>query len=150
MPPINPDIEYLDTIDGVRIVRGKSPICEWMEVAMGYTGDGWGYWQAYDNTIWCVDGVGIPPWYVIEHEKVHFRQQNEYPGGLAIWWDRYLTDTDFRADQEAEAYMVDIRAGFHTRDSVVAGMNTSLYGFVAPEKAHAALDKYWGDDVPGS
>lgn len=40
---------------------------------------------------------------VVEHEKVHLKQQSEYitPD---IWYTKYLMDKDFRLEQELEAY----------------------------------------------
>lgn len=40
---------------------------------------------------------------VIEHEKVHIKQQSEYTSP-SIWWTKYLIDKDFRLEQEIEAY----------------------------------------------
>lgn len=36
------------------------------------------------------------------HEGVHVGQQTAM--GKTVWWDRYLVDTQFRFEQEAEAY----------------------------------------------
>lgn len=36
------------------------------------------------------------------HEGVHVKQQVDY--GVVAWWDKYLTDEDFRLSQELEAY----------------------------------------------
>jgi len=41
------------------------------------------------------------PDHLIVHEKTHSRQQGNNP---AEWWDKYLADTNFRLDQELEAY----------------------------------------------
>lgn len=38
---------------------------------------------------------------LIRHEETHVRQQNGMP---EYWWKRYLTDPQFRFDQELEAY----------------------------------------------
>lgn len=46
---------------------------------------------------------------VMAHEKVHQRQQAEHPGGVEGWWDQYLEDSDFRLDQELEAYGAQLR-----------------------------------------
>lgn len=35
------------------------------------------------------------------HEEAHMKQQGDNP---KLWWDRYLTDKDFRLKQEIEAY----------------------------------------------
>lgn len=37
------------------------------------------------------------------HEGVHARQQGDK---VEEWWDRYLTDSEFRQSQEVEAYAV--------------------------------------------
>ena len=39
---------------------------------------------------------------LLEHEKVHFKQQEEL--GDDIWEERYLTDANFRVQMELEAY----------------------------------------------
>jgi hypothetical protein len=38
---------------------------------------------------------------VIEHERVHMKQQGDKP---ALWWGKYLREPAFRIDQEAQAY----------------------------------------------
>lgn len=38
---------------------------------------------------------------VIEHEKVHMKQQGDNPD---LWWGRFLREPAFRIDQEARAY----------------------------------------------
>lgn len=40
---------------------------------------------------------------ILAHELTHLRQQDGKP---AEWWDRYFIDTEFRLDQELEAYSV--------------------------------------------
>ena len=40
---------------------------------------------------------------LIDHESTHARQQIAI-GGPEIWWGKYLIDSDFRLQQEAEAY----------------------------------------------
>lgn len=44
---------------------------------------------------------GIVPPDLIEHESTHCRQQN---GDPEAWWDRYISDKNFRLAQEVEAY----------------------------------------------
>lgn len=39
---------------------------------------------------------------VIEHEKVHMRQQAKV--GVDVWWKLYLTDKQLRREYEIEAY----------------------------------------------
>lgn len=40
---------------------------------------------------------------VVEHEKVHIKQQSQYTSP-DYWYTKYLLDKDFRLDQEVEAY----------------------------------------------
>lgn len=46
---------------------------------------------------------------VIEHEKVHLRQQSEC--GVELWYNLYLHDSRFRLEQEIEAYAEQYRYG---------------------------------------
>lgn len=41
---------------------------------------------------------------LLEHELVHVRQQNDFRGGKDAWWAKYLTNDQFRLEQELEAY----------------------------------------------
>lgn len=54
---------------------------------------------SYGDTYHC--RFAIPECLVV-HETVHMRQQGKY--GIDAWWDRYLTDKNFRLSQEVEAY----------------------------------------------
>jgi hypothetical protein len=56
---------------------------------------------AYNNKIYNPDNVTIWP-DLEEHEKVHFKQQER--GGAELWWERYIQDSEFRLEQEVEAY----------------------------------------------
>ncbi len=58
---------------------------------------------AYGNTIYAPDGQKVPP-DVMEHEKCHKKQQEK--STPAIWWSHYLSNIEFRQDQEVEAYAV--------------------------------------------
>lgn len=46
------------------------------------------------------------PTHLLKHEQVHLNQQNTNP---EEWWNRYLTDKDFRLSQEVEAYQTQYR-----------------------------------------
>lgn len=56
---------------------------------------------AWDGTIYNPGGGDLSR-ALVEHEKVHFRQQDE-AGGPQAWWDRYLVDPEWRLEQEMEA-----------------------------------------------
>lgn len=53
----------------------------------------------YGDTIYCKFPL---PYDLLEHEKVHIRQQEET--GADEWWERYFLEPDFRLSQELEAY----------------------------------------------
>lgn len=55
----------------------------------------------YGDTVYIPNGQPMPP-HLEAHEAVHIKQQAK--AGPELWWDRYLTDTQFRLDQEVEAY----------------------------------------------
>ena len=61
---------------------------------------------AWKGTIYNPGGGTLTAW-LIEHEKVHFRQQDGKP---EAWWARYLVDEQFRLDQELEAHRVEYRS----------------------------------------
>ena len=56
---------------------------------------------AYANQIYNPGRQTLPVW-LIEHEKVHFQQQADI--GVRKWWDRYLSDVEFRLNQEMPAH----------------------------------------------
>ena len=43
------------------------------------------------------------------HERVHVRQQCEYPGGPWAWWSMYILSKEFRLSQELPAYQAQFR-----------------------------------------
>lgn len=117
----------------MKIVVGKPPVWDRADKAFDLTGDeifAWG------NTIYNPSGNWLPPW-LIEHEKVHRAQQGEDVEG---WWDVYLTDPQFRLEQEMEAHQVEYKAyckRFKSRDQrvlyldMIAGRLASpMYGNV--------------------
>ena len=59
-----------------------------------------GVLYAWSPDIYNPDGVDIPVW-LIEHEKIHFKQQK---GDPETWWELYLAEPQFRFEQELEAH----------------------------------------------
>ena len=57
----------------------------------------------YGDTLYNPHKLPIPP-EIIEHEKIHMRQQSYNDKDAALWWGRYLREPEFRIDQEAKAY----------------------------------------------
>jgi hypothetical protein len=53
----------------------------------------------YAPAIYSPAGIKLPPDLVV-HEEVHIARQTK----PAEWWQKYLTDIDFRLNEELEAY----------------------------------------------
>ena len=63
-----------------------------------------GYCIVWGDT--CHSKYDVPP-DIYAHEEVHCEQQRLL--GPEIWWESYINDTDFRTQQELEAYKVQIK-----------------------------------------
>lgn len=59
---------------------------------------------AYGETIFNPFNLKLTP-DLVEHEEVHSLRQGDNPEG---WWEKYLTDRDFRLEEELVAYAVQI------------------------------------------
>lgn len=59
----------------------------------------------YGDTIYSPNGRKLSV-DLISHEEVHEKQQGDDPAG---WWRKYIDDVDFRIQQEAEAYGMQLR-----------------------------------------
>lgn len=63
-----------------------------------------GIFFCYGDTIYNPSGRVIPI-ELIAHECIHSLQQADW--GVQFWWARYLTDKQYRFDQELEAHRVE-------------------------------------------
>ena len=68
---------------------------------------------AYDRKIYSPSGTRLPPW-LIEHEKVHFYQQEAF-GSNEDWWDKFLMEPSFRLTMEIPAHKMEWRVWLATR-----------------------------------
>ena len=102
---------------------------------------------AYDGIIYC-PGKGVVTYELLAHETVHFQQQIDT--GVKIWWDKYLTDTEFRLKQELPAhkgeYIVflsrhkDRNERARYLDLVASRLSSKLYGnIITKQQALKAL-----------
>src|SRR3990167_7511232 len=57
----------------------------------------------FGDTIYNPGGFKIH-YFLLDHEKVHQKQQEDFVGGAEAWWDKYLEDKKFRLSQEIPAY----------------------------------------------
>lgn len=119
----------IDKIDAVLHVRRQSGIV-----------------FAYESKIYAPDGSDLP-YDIHVHERVHF-DQHEKAGGSDVWWDRYLSDVEFRLDQEVEAYRaqlawIDKNLGRtsrrHHRDHICRTLSAPMYGNLVTKKQAARL-----------
>lgn len=91
--------EYIQK--GVTIIVDKPPV--WNSVVNTFNVLPKNTIFAYGDVIYNPDDIDIQD-YLLEHEKVHFKQQGNTKNGAALWWGKFLRDSDFRVDQEVEAY----------------------------------------------
>jgi hypothetical protein len=107
----------------------------------------------YGDTIYNPSGKEITPDFEI-HEEVHSKQQG---GAPELWWDKYLTDSEFRLNQEIEAYgtqyqfackLIDeIRGGAKMKKWMLESMARALSGkeyggIIGYNQAETAIRKY--------
>jgi hypothetical protein len=85
----------------------------------------------YGDTIYCKNEI---PDYKIAHESTHIKQQGNNPDE---WWARYFVDTEFRLQQEIEAYLAenkilnkikDRNARFRIKDFNARCLSGKMYG----------------------
>jgi len=62
---------------------------------------------AHGRKIYSPSGTKLPIW-LIEHEKVHFYQQDHF-GGTQRWWQEFLMNAEFRLAQEIPAHQMEWR-----------------------------------------
>jgi hypothetical protein len=96
---------------------------------------------AYDGVIYA-PGKGVITVELLAHETVHFDQQSTE--GVEKWWDKYLSDTEFRLDQELPAhrgeYLVflsrhkDRNERARYLDLVASRLSSNLYGSIISKK----------------
>jgi hypothetical protein len=69
--------------------------------------DGEGVLFAYNGCIYNPSGIIVPP-ALVAHEEVHLREQKSV--GADYWWEKYLTDSEFRYTEELLAHAAEFRA----------------------------------------
>jgi len=62
---------------------------------------------AYDGNIYNPSGIVIPP-ALVAHEEVHLYRQRD--AGPFIWWESYLSNCEFRYNEELLAHVAEFKA----------------------------------------
>jgi hypothetical protein len=100
---------------------------------------------AYDGHIYNPSGAAIPP-ALIAHEEVHLREQRHV--GANYWWEKYLTDSEFRYNEELLAHAAEFktqRSGNDRNFGAALLMRTALrlvaplYNYQPPRTVQQAL-----------
>lgn len=78
------------------IIVGKPPNYDEIQEAFTLSGDEIFAW----GKVIYSPSEDLPKW-LIEHEKIHFKQQD---GDPQSWWNMYINDPDFRLSQEIPAH----------------------------------------------
>lgn len=68
---------------------------------------------AYDGNIYNPSGNVIPP-ALLAHEEVHLHRQRD--AGPNKWWESYLSDSEFRYNEELLAHVAEFLTQLTTRD----------------------------------
>lgn len=68
---------------------------------------------AYDGNIYNPSGIVVPP-ALIAHEEVHLHRQRN--GGPTKWWESYLSDSEFRYNEELLAHVAEFKMQSGSKD----------------------------------
>ncbi len=112
------------------IVIGYPPNFEQIK-AVFPKAQGSGILFAHDACIYNPSGIVVPP-ALIAHEEVHLNRQRD--GGSTRWWELYLTDNEFRYNEELLAHVAEfkaLRAG-NDRNFVARMLLSTALRLVAP------------------
>lgn len=90
----------------MKIVRGRPPNFD--EIAAKFpAANKKGIIFTYGDTVYVTGDKPLNE-ALKKHEAVHIEQQRKI-GGPDIWWERYISDPDFRLEQELEAHRAEYR-----------------------------------------
>ena len=87
----------------------------------------------YGDTLYNVPDGYTPQEHLLVHERIHTKQQAEI-GGADIWWEKYLTNNNFRLLQELQAYAAQYKFCFdNTRRKISDGFLDKIAHDLASE-----------------
>lgn len=122
----------------MRVIDGRPPNFDAILKAFPLAGNR-GVCIAYGWDLFVIGSHGNPkavsPEILLAHEPVHALQHEAYPGGVELWWDRYMIDADFRFSQELPAHIAEYRylidlahSRKRTLREIAAKLAAPLYG----------------------
>jgi hypothetical protein len=126
------------------IIIDRPPNFELIKVAFPKASDP-GVLFAYDGNIYNPTGGPIPP-ALIAHEEVHLREQKYV--GADYWWEKYLTDSEFRYYEELLAHVAEFKMQRVANDrnfgarllmSTALRLVAPLYNYLPPRSLQRAL-----------
>lgn len=108
----------------------------------------------YGDTIYNPGGIPLSD-DLVEHEKVHIKQQSGTTDGAALWWGKYLRNPEFRIEQEARAYgrqyafICESCKDKNLRNRILLGLSLTLSGKLYDKgvsylEARGKIKKYSG------
>lgn len=62
------------------------------------------------------------------HESVHSARQQAQAGGPAAWWERYITNPQYRLGEEIPAHQAEARCAPELAEEIAARLASPLYG----------------------
>jgi len=92
----------------MKIVNDYPPNIAKIEAALGPRRSP-GVLFCYGDAIYSPGGLKELPPQIIAHESVHSERQAKM-GGPDVWWDKYLSDPQFRYDEELIAHQAECAA----------------------------------------
>jgi hypothetical protein len=143
-------IHNMNDLTHPKIKMGAFPPC-YDNVCAAFQVNPLGVYFTYGDAIYVPNPSNYPPPDIIEHEKVHMKQQGYSEEGAAEWWGKFLRDPDFRIQQEAAAYarqyafLVEDRRingreqRFHVRWTLAGQLSGPMYGNAISRHDAAAL-----------
>lgn len=87
----------------MNIIKAPPPNYAEIIAAFPFVATQRGVFFCYGGTIFNPDGFTLRP-SLVAHEREHSKRQN---GNPAAWWERYISDVEFRFNEELAAHRVE-------------------------------------------
>lgn len=135
-------------MDSIQIKNGYPP--NYDKIKQSFDVEGKDILFAWGDTIYKPVKGDIPK-HLMVHELIHCEQQKKF-GGTEEWWDRYLIDSEFRLEQEVQAYASQYvyikrlyKTGYSDQflDAIASDLSSEIYGnIIAFDKARSRIKHF--------